>query len=512
MFSYSVIRGTGLLLALLATGVSVMAAQPIDVTNRKQLFIDDRFVESRDGLVRRVNQPVKAGPVLTPETQIEAGAMGGQSVSVMEDPTTEGRYLMYYTAHLPTEQILFCNIYCRAVSEDGIHWRRERVGLFEFGGSLDNNVVASPVRGPTVFVDPIAADGYPFKMVSCFAEQGDFPYPLHLFRSRDGLKWERLAEPALTFNCDTQNQCFYDSRLNKYVAYVRGWDPGRVAKRTETDDLLALPWPFEPQPGVAKTGKVYNRLRKELPTVLERDAADPPSTQVYNPAVHLYPYAEDVYVAFPSMYRAWGGFNSYGRDQRGKLGSDGLLDVQLAVSRDGVHFTRFHEPYVGLGRIGEVDGGMVFMAIGMLRRGDDLYQYYVAHSTTHGVDAREEYRKGLPREAIIRLVQRLDGFVSLDAGPEGGELVTPVITFTGSRLQLNIDCSAMGEAWVELQDENGQPIPGFSESEAVSVDRNGVAQEVWWQRGPDISSLVGRRVKMRIRLRSAKLYAFQFVQ
>ncbi len=70
----------------------------------------------------------------------------------------------------------------------------------------------------------------------------------------------------------------------------------------------------------------------------------------------------------------------------------------------------------------------------------------------------------------------------------------------------------MGEAWVELQDENGQPIPGFSESEAVSVDRNGVAQEVWWHNGPDVSSLAGRPIKMRIRMRSAKLFAFQFVQ
>ena len=56
--------------------------------------------------------------------------------------------------------------------------------------------------------------------------------------------------------CDAQNQCFYDSRLGKYVAYLRGqhrlsqtsvpgvgggW--GRVVKRTEMDDLLTLPWP-----------------------------------------------------------------------------------------------------------------------------------------------------------------------------------------------------------------------------------------------------------------------------
>jgi len=198
-------------------------------------------------------------------------------------------------------------------------------------------------------------------------------------------------------------------------------------------------------------------------------------------------------VAFPSLYRHYDGYDPHGRDNRGKLGSDGVVEIQLAVSRDGVHFTRFREPYVGLGCIGEVDGGSLYMGLGMIRRGDDLYQYYAAYPTTHGIydEVGAEFRKGLPREAIMRVVQRLDGFVSVDAGPEGGELTTPVITFEGSRLQLNIDCSAMGEAWVELQDENGQPIPGFSESEAVSVDRNGVAQEVWWHNGPDVSSLAG---------------------
>ena len=99
----------------------------------------------------------------------------------------------------------------------------------------------------------------------------------------------------------------------------------------------------------------------------------------------------------------------------------------------------------------------------------------------------------------------------MDAGPEGGHLVTPPIEFEGNRLQLNIDCGAMGEAWVELQDETGKPLLGYDFDNAVSVDRNGVAQEVWWQGGPDVSSLSGRPVRMKIKMRSAKLFAFQFV-
>ena len=70
----------------------------------------------------------------------------------------------------------------------------------------------------------------------------------------------------------------------------------------------------------------------------------------------------------------------------------------------------------------------------------------------------------------------------------------------------------MGEAWVEIQDETGQPLPGFTFEDAVSVDRNGVAQEVWWHGGPDVGSVSGRPARLKIKMRSARLYAFQFVE
>ena len=347
-------------------------------------------------------------------------------------------------------------------------------------------------------------------------------FPVHLCRaiSRDGIEWERLAEQALPFCSDTQNVCFYDSRLMKYVAYIRAWSPRHV-KRTETDDLLTLPWPYEEDSARDRNDPkehfnkgVWRTAKNELPTVMQRDEFDPPGTDIYTSCVQPYPYAEDVYVAFPSVYRHYDGFDPHGRDHRGELHNDGVVASQLAVSRDGIHFTRFREPYIGPGRIDEPDAGQVYMAVGMIRRGDDLYQYYAGTPFTHGMDCREgaKYAQGLPREAILRVVQRLDGFVSLDAGREGGDLTTPVLTFEGSRLQLNIDCGGMGEAWVEFQDAAGAAIRGFTMDESVSVDRNGVAQEVWWHNGPEISSLAGRPIKMRIRMRSASLFGFQFTQ
>jgi len=146
----------------------------------------------------------------------------------------------------------------------------------------------------------------------------------------------------------------------------------------------------------------------------------------------------------------------------------------------------------------------------MLRRGDEIWQYYFGTRRTH--EEKEQAEKaGRVGEGIFRTVQRLDGFVSLDAGQRGGEFTTPVLTFAGSRLVLNAACHGLGEIWVEIRDDAGQPIPGFRQTDAVSIDRNGTAQEVWWKQGPDVSALAGRPVRLRFVMRSAKLFAFQFI-
>jgi hypothetical protein len=70
----------------------------------------------------------------------------------------------------------------------------------------------------------------------------------------------------------------------------------------------------------------------------------------------------------------------------------------------------------------------------------------------------------------------------------------------------------MGEAWVEMQTADGRPIEGFALSDAVSIDRNGTKQEVWWKDGADLSRLSGKPVRMRIKMRRADLYSFGFTE
>jgi hypothetical protein len=142
----------------------------------------------------------------------------------------------------------------------------------------------------------------------------------------------------------------------------------------------------------------------------------------------------------------------------------------------------------------------------MVRRGDEIWQYYFGSEQYHS----PWQRRG--REAVFRVVQRLDGFISADTPYTGGTLVTRPLTFEGNRLVLNIDTGATGYAQIGVLDEAGKPIEGFSIEDCVYINGDHVDIEVeWLGRGSDVSALAGRPVRLALAMRGTKLYSLQFV-
>ena len=501
-----------------------------DIGTRKQLLFDRRFVESSTGLQFTVNPPLQRTPVNL--TSLSGLQPSNHYLTVLD---VDGRLWMYY--HMrpretsePDHRNSMCSL---AWSDDGINWELAPVDQFEVAGLAHNNVVMPGAVG-TPFLDSNETCGSRFWFVGTLGERTEQPVweeaedtyfggydapdgsrPVHaglyLLHSEDGLSWRRHSGVVVPFRCDSQNQVFYDAGAGSYVAYLRGASPvpgrRRTVARLTSPALTQLPFNFHEDTTLPRSPVgLYDRLPPQCaPFVMECDERDPPATDVYTPCVNSYEWADDATFAFPTLYRHYEGQDSHGRDDRGQKQNAGPLEVQLAVSRDGVTFERFRTPYAGLGLMDEPQlGGSVYMGVGLVRRGNYIYQYYAEGACTHGYYDRDVY--------IWQAKQRLDGFVSVDAGPDGGWFATPPIEFAGNGLLLNIDCSAMGEAWVELQDESGKPLPGYTFEDAVSVDRNGVAQEVWWRGGPDVGSMSGRPVRLKIKMRSAKLYAFQFVE
>jgi hypothetical protein len=75
--------------------------------------------------------------------------------------------------------------------------------------------------------------------------------------------------------------------------------------------------------------------------------------------------------------------------------------------------------------------------------------------------ATEDYWHGKGGK-LRRYTIRLDGFVSVNAPMKGGDIVAKPLEYSENRLSLNVSTSAAGGVRVEIQQPNGQPVPGFS--------------------------------------------------
>lgn len=492
---------TGVAAACTAASAAIPSLAPIEVGNRKQLFIDRRFIQCSRGIELAVNPPEKAGPVLLPETPWERKAVDLGYLSVEEDG---GLCKMWY---------LSGGYLCYATSKDGIAWNRPVLNVIEFEGSRRNNIVLKDAGEGGLCLDPVAPPNQRFKTLAAAAGGHRSPLgstykgTLVLVTSPDGIHWKEEYQ-VLPFHPDSQNNLFWDERLHKYVAYLRAWDPLRSVARCEIarEDILKQ-WLYTPTKkpyylwSIFPWGKDWPpAISTELPIVLACDEKDGPC-DVYTPNVRPYPYAEDVYLAFPSIFRHTAPPGSE------KIPMKGMLDVQMAVSRNGIFFDRLGRvPYLGFGLPGQVDSHQLYCALGMIRRGNQIYQYYSGCSVGHASSLRPPQN----RSAVLRAVQRLDGFVSANANYDGGEFSTPLLRFQGRQLRVNIDTST-GGTQVEVRNSLGLPVPGLELRNCPPIVANDVEHVVRWNQGDDISGLQGQPIQLRFQLRSTRLFAFQFV-
>ncbi len=148
-----------------------------------------------------------------------------------------------------------------------------------------------------------------------------------------------------------------------------------------------------------------------------------------------------------------------------------------------------------------------YLAHGMIRRSEEIWQYYFGETQYHSAYTKDPHGRG-----VYRLVQRLDGFVSLDS-PYDREItvVTKPLVFEGDRLTLNIDTDAVGYAQVGFLDEAGRAVEDFTVDDGLYINGDFIAEEVEWLNGADISPLAGKTVQIVLRMRGAKLYAMQFI-
>ena len=488
------------------------ASDAITLGSERQLFVDGFLIASLDGARQTLNQPTKhpGNPVIsgvaTGEPRWEAG-MRHSFASVLYDRETK-LFKMWYSLWAGSggdeESVL-----CFTSSDDGIHWQRPWLDLYQHGEWKKTNIVMPHSGiGSGVFEDQRESDpDKRYKMLHMWKD-----YKIYASYSADGLRWKPYNDGKEVFfqppGHDSQMIAYWDEDLGKYVGIIRD-RTGRISKvrpRLVSDPAGRAGWKkvWDPKKNRSPENHSIRRVGQiessdfinwtNYRVIVGPDAHDPLNRdQFYN--MEVIPY-QGLRIGLTTVF-------TYDPDfPRGA--------VQLTSSRDGRNWQRIGDrgPFLGpSSRVGDFDWGTIYPLQGPFVKGDEIWIYYTGHGVDHnhvappGVD-------GFPNGIGLAKL-RLDGFVSVDAGEEGGTLTTKAFTFSGAELVLNADAS-QGRILVEVLDVNGQPIAGHARDDCSPVTGDSVRHGVKWRETTNLERLEGKPIKLRFHLQSAKLYSFSF--
>jgi hypothetical protein len=459
----------------------VVPAGGIDLGDRRELFVDHELIESMEGVSLRLHEPRNAGPAFYFDKPWEGKFSAGPTV--LND---NGLYRMYYRG-LPRADDETEAVTAYAESRDGVNWVKPNLGLFEVEGTKDNNVVVAVnkhCRSFSPFIDtrPGVPASERYKAIAGVETKG-----LLAFVSSDGIHWKLWREGYIFTEgmFDSHNVLFWSDHEEAYVCYFRTWTGEgfggfRTISRTTSPDMLNWSKPVAMSFG------------------------DTPMEHLYTNGTFPYYRAPHIYIGLAKRFfpekAAASVEQTQALIQNSERGYDSS-DAVLMTTRGGGSYDRtFMEAFIRpgdtladwIGRDNTPGLGLVPAA-----NGRELYIYRLSHyaqDTSH----------------LSRYVLRVDGFVSVHAPYDGGELLTKPFRFSGEQLVLNFESSAAGEIRIELRDAAGEPIEGFTVADCALIFGNEIDGEVNWTGGRDLSELAGQEVQMRIEMKDADLYSFQF--
>ena len=462
----SVVRATLLPLFLCVTLVAgAFCAEPIDIGSRRELFVDDHLVSQWQGGARaQLHQPRPEEVVLVTDQPWEGNTCAYYTIFRDGD-----LYRMYYRgAHYDerTEERAHREVTCYAESKDGIHWTKPNLGLFEFNGSKENNIVWDGIGTHcfTAFKDsnPDCQPDARYKGISRGRPVGK--KGLYVFKSPDGIHWSLIKdEPVITDGAfDSQNLAFWDSYRGLYVDYHRIGHEGKRAIMTATSRDF-VDW--------------------TAPELLQYPPGTP-NEHLYTNAIQRYDRAPHMLIGFPTRFLA---------DQGSRV------EPVLMSSRDGRTFQRWPDPLIPETAPQDRRGNRSnYMTWGLVQLPGNPREY--------SVYATEAYYQG-PDSRVRRFAFRVDGFVSAHA-EDAGALVTKPVTFSGEQLEINYAARQTGRVRVELQSQDGEPIDGFSLQDCEALRGDEIAATVRWK--GELASLAGKPVRIRFQLKQADVYSFRF--
>lgn len=456
----------------------VNAESPIEIGSRRELFVDRLLIDRMDGVELRMHHPVKVARAKSPlpvahyitvikdADRFRAYWRGSDPSLKAKDDTEKGGETVEY-----------------AESRDGREWTFPNLGLHDVRGTKDNNVILAKLPSLLHNFSPFLDTRPGVSPVERFKALAGHPGPgdkrgkaepgmgLHAFVSADGIHWTHRGEvipyqPQWRHAFDSQNVSFWSEAEQQYVCYFRTWiDPERLRSisRTTSKDFFSWTSPVAMNPNL-------------------------PGEHLYTNQTHPYFRAPHFYLATPTRFVPGRG------DAPVHNGKDpNATDIMLMSSRAGdtKYVRTFTDAFIRPGLDpGRWHNRSNYVALNFVPTGPAEISIY--------------HRSG------DRYVLRTDGFASVHAGSEIGELTTKPITFIGSELHLNLSTSAVGSVRVQIEDENGMALPGLGFADCIPIYGDAIDLTVHWSSDAELNSLKGLPVRLRLEMQECDLYSFRF--
>lgn len=400
---------------------------------------------------------------------------------------------------------------CYAESKDGIHWVKPKLGICEWDGNREYNIIMdsrtlnSTVDNFMVFknTNPLCEAEKRYKAV-CRVDVNGAPM-LYCYYSSDAIHFERGNLITDNGAFDTLNVAFYDEVAEIYRCYFRGWHiPGNF------DEFASNQGNEEEFLRDIRYIESADFINWTKPRLINLGNSE--DVALYTNLIQPYCRAKHILIGFPTRYiyrREW--TDNYerlcGKEARRKrmetLPRFGLAvtDCAFIVSDDGRNFKKYDEAFIrpepecGTNWI----YGDCYPARGLIETPSDI----------KGADAElsmympDEHTWSAESVNLARYTIRCDGFVSMHAGEKEKTVVTKPFIFDGDKLYVNFATSALGYMYFTVVDEDGNKY------ESCEIFGNKTDRIIDFKEGV-LKNLSGKPATLEVRMRNADLYSIKF--
>ncbi|MBN1348079.1 hypothetical protein JXJ21_01585 [candidate division KSB1 bacterium] len=451
---------------------ALLDAAPPHPLPEKYLLLDSRIVDATENVRLRLGKVIKhpANPLFAEDKPWEV-RFDNLYPNVIYD-ADEKLYKCWYspfivdvaTAETPPEARANCRYQpreremaiCYATSRDGLHWEKPNLGVIEFNGSRQNNIVMRLPHGAGVFQDKHDPDpSRQYKAI--FKYQGDMAVAF----SADGVRWSQpISCPAMNAVGDTHNNAFWSESQQQYVGITRLWDHRR---------------------GIRQVG------RSESPDFMNWT---PASVILEGLEPHLQTYTMPVFQCSGIYIGLLMIFNT----------QTDRVHCELTWSPDTRQWHRIApgEAFIPNGiEKGAYDWGCVYAAAYPVFLREEIRLYYGASNGPH-----TNWRDGFLALATLRP----DGFAGAQpvSNTMPGIVTTIPISCSGKHLHITADMHD-GAVRAEILDARGYAL-----ADCLPITKSCTNQKIGWRSGADLHPFFGKAVKIKFEVRNATLYSFSF--